>query len=223
MNPYWDELPIHVVDFEGSAHCGIVEFGVVTLHGCSIAATATRLCRPKARIPRKEQAAHGISDALADGCKPFADEWDRFASMRQSGPLAGHFASAESAMLRAAFPFPRLSADWIREDRKTADWGPWIDTGYLYRNNGDDPGSYKLEHLVQHFELQRELADLAAAHCPPARANYHCALYDALASSLLFLLYCREIADERPTLRQLIAFSQGSGERKQQVEQENLF
>ena len=34
--------PIHVIDFEGSRQSGIVEYGVVTLHGAEIVAAHTR-------------------------------------------------------------------------------------------------------------------------------------------------------------------------------------
>lgn len=223
MNPSWDDLPIHVIDFEGGPHCGIVEFGVVTLNGQRIVSSSTRLCRPKARISRKEQATHGIANEDVRDASSFMDEWERFAGLRESGPLAAHFAAAENTMLRSAFPFPRSSTDWADVGRKVVDWGPWIDTGYLYRNYGDGPGSLKLEDLILHWGLQRELDELASQHCPVGRRSYHCALYDALASALLLLLYCCELDGERPTVRQLIIGSQGSGAKKQGMEQQQLF
>ncbi len=224
MDPFWDDLPIHVIDFEGGPHCGIVEFGVVTLRGARIEAAATRLCRPKAAISRKEIATHGITNEAASQVAPFAQEWDRFAGLRELGPFAAHFASAENSMLKAVFPYARLGHGWIDAERKTAEWGPWLDTGYLYRNYGDDLSSLKLEDLVLRWELQRELDELAARYCPEDRRRYHCALYDALACSLLLILYCSELSEGgRPSLRQLVAESQTNALKKQEVEQQNLF
>lgn len=223
MDLNWDELPIHVIDFEGGPHCGIVEFGVVTIQGSRIVETSTRLCRPKAAISRKEQATHGIANDAVRGMLPFAQEWDRFAHLRETGPLAAHFASAENSMIKAVFPYARLSDCWIQSGKKLAEWGPWLDTGYLYRNYGDNRSSSRLEDLVLRWELQRELDELAAKYCPEDRRCYHCALYDALASMLLLLLYCNELSDGKPTLRQLVIESQGSGARKQEFEQQQLF
>ncbi len=223
MDPFWDDLPIHVIDFEGGPHCGIVEFGVVTIRGSQILDMSTRLCRPKRAIARREIATHGITNEAAARVPPFAQEWDRFAGLRETGPFAAHFASAENAMLKAVFPFSRLCDGWIEADKKTAEWGPWLDTGYLYRNYGDDPTSLKLADLVLRWELQHELDALALRFCPAERRRYHCALYDALACSLLLMLYCSELSDGRPSLRQLVAGSQTNALKKQEVEQQNLF
>lgn len=223
MDPRWDDLPIHVIDFEGGPHCGIVEYGLVTLLGSGIAEVSTRLCFPKAHISRKEQAIHGISNEAVSGLLPFAQEWDRFAHLRETGPLAAHFASAENSMIKAVFPYARRSENWMQPGSKGMEWGPWIDTGYLYRNYGDDGSTLKLEDLVLRWKLQGELDELAAVHCPLERRHYHCALYDALASALLLLHYCRELREERPTIPQLLIESQGSAARKQAAEQQQLF
>lgn len=223
MDPYWDDMPIHVIDFEGGPHCGIVEFGVVTLRGSRIEEASTRLCQPKAKISRKEQATHGISNEAVSGLLPFAQEWDRFAQLRESGPLAAHFASAENSMLKAVFPYARRSENWMNPGTKGNEWGPWIDTGYLYRNYGDDGSTLKLEDLVLRWELQNELDELAAKYCPADRRHYHCALYDTLASALLLLLYCSELREDKATVPQLLIESQGSAARKQAAEQQQLF
>lgn len=223
MDPYWDELPIHVIDFEGGSHCGIVEYGVVTLKGATIVETSTRLCKPKAAISRREQATHGIANEAVKKLAPFADEWDRFATMRETGPLAAHFASAENSMLKAVFPYPRLSSNWIQPTKQVAEWGPWLDTGAMYRNYGDDGSSLKLADLVSKWKLQQELDELAVQYCPTDRGHYHCALYDALASALLLLQYSTQLCDMRPSMHELIAESQGTALKKQSVEQQNLF
>ena len=223
MSILWDEIPIHVIDFEGSPQCGIVEYGVVSLKGAKIERFHTRLCRPKAAIPRNEQALHRIDAEMAKREDPFLAEWDLFAGLRETGPLAAHFASAENSMLKSAFPYPRLSPDWVRPSQKIALWGPWLDTGGLYRDFGDDGTSLKLEDLVLRHELQDDLDALAEKCCPSDRCGYHCALYDALASALLLINYSQELCDERPSLRQLVACSQGSAEKRQEVEQQRLF
>jgi hypothetical protein len=64
---------------------------------------------------------------------------------------------------------------------------------------------------------------LGRAHCPDGRQKYHCALFDALASALLLSYYCREFCDERLTLLQLVARSQGNSVKRQKVEQRELF
>ena len=223
MELYWDETPIHVIDFEGGPQCGIVEYGVVTLRGYSIESVATRLCRPNAAIPRNEQAVHGIETSIANQEKPFPDEWNRFAGLRESGPLSAHFASAENSMLKSVFPYPRRSPGWVEEGRSVATWGPWLDTGVLYRELGDNRSSLKLGDLILRYELQADLDELAKVHCPEGRQSYHCALYDALASALLLCFYCREFCDERMLLGQLIARSQGNPIKRQKVEQRELF
>jgi DNA polymerase III epsilon subunit-like protein len=223
MELYWDEIPIHVIDFEGGPQCGIVEFGVVTLKGDSIESVATRVCRPKAHIPKNEQAVHGIDSRSANQTLPFQDEWDQFAGLRETGPLSAHFASAENTMLRSVFPYPRQSPSWVEPDRMVATWGPWVDTGSLYRELGDNRSSLKLEDLVLRYELQGELDALARTQCPKGRQSYHCALYDALASALLLTFYCREFADDRLTLTRLLARSQGNALKRQKVEQRELF
>lgn len=223
MELYWDEIPIHVIDFEGGPQCGIVEFGVVTLKGFSIESVATRICRPKMAISKREQAVHGIGTSEASTERPFQEEWDRFAELRETGPLSAHFASAENSMLKSVFPYPRKSPSWVDENRFVANWGPWLDTGVLYRKIGDDGDSLNLEKLIHRYGLQDDLDALGSAHCPVGRQKYHCALFDALASALLLSFYCRELCDERLTLLQLVARSQGNSVKRQKVEQRELF
>jgi|TARA_B110000495_G_C23018463_1_gene603730 DNA polymerase III epsilon subunit-like protein len=223
MELYWDETPIHVIDFEGGPQCGIVEFGVVTLKGFSIESVATRICRPKAAISKREQAVHGIGTLEASSERPFQDEWDRFAGLRETGPLSAHFASAENSMLKSVFPYPRQSPSWVEESRSVANWGPWLDTGVLYREIGGARDSLNLKKLINSHELQDDLDALGRAHCPDGRQKYHCALFDALASALLLSYYCREFCDERLTLLQLVARSQGNSVKRQKVEQRELF
>lgn len=223
MKLYWDEAPIHVIDFEGGPQCGIVEFGVVTIRGSSIDSVTTRLCQPKAPIPKNEWSVHNISTAEASLEEPFEKEWDRFALLRESGPLSAHFASAENAMLKSIFPYPRKSPSWLDDGKSIVNWGPWLDTGTLYRNLGDTIDSLRLADLVHRYNLQSELDELALAKCPIGRQKYHCALYDAIASALLLMSYCLEQCEHRLTLSELIARSQGSKAKRQKIEQRELF
>lgn len=223
MELYWDEAPIHVIDFEGGPQCGIVEFGVVTIKGSSIDSVATRLCQPKAPIPKNEWSVHRISTAEASSEMPFRQEWERFASLREMGPLSAHFASAENSMLKSVFPYPRKSPSWLDDGKSVVSWGPWLDTGTLYRNLGDKAVSLKLSDLVHRYNLQSELDELGATKCPKGRQNYHCALYDAIASALLLIFYCSELCENRLTLAELIARSQGNTAKRQKIEQRELF
>jgi len=223
MEPYWDEAPIHVIDFEGGPQCGIVEFGVVTIIGSSIDSVATRLCRPKTPIPKNEWSVHKISTAEASLEEPFEEEWERFARLRESGPLSAHFASAENSMLKSVFPYPRKSPSWLDDGKSVVNWGPWLDTGTLYRNIGDKTDTLKLADLVCRHKLQSELDELSAEKCPLGRQKYHCALYDAIASALLLIFYCRKQCEYRLTLSELIARSQGNTVKRQKIEQRELF
>ena len=223
MELYWNEAPIHVIDFEGGLQCGIVEYGIVTIKGSSIESVATRFCQPKAPIPKNEWSIHKITTAEASLEMPFEEEWERFASIRESGPLAAHFASAENTMLKSVFPYPRKSPSWLDDGKSIVSWGPWLDTGTLYRNMRGAVDSLKLADLVCRYHLQPELDDLSAIHCPVGRQNYHCALYDAIASALLLIYYCKELSKYRLLLSEVIGRSQGSPAKRQKIEQRELF
>ena len=86
---------IHVIDFEGSRQSGIVEYGVVTLHGAEIVATHTRLCAPIGTISDRDRQQHGISEEAASAQARFDAEWGFFAELRESGPLCAHNAALE--------------------------------------------------------------------------------------------------------------------------------
>src|SRR4051812_41883379 len=110
----WADTPIHFIDFEGSAASGILEFGVVTLQGGAVVAAHTRLCRATGLVPADDTKVHGLSaDGLASEMF-FAADWERFAGLRETGPLAAHFASAEHGLLRKVWPYPREVPDFAR-------------------------------------------------------------------------------------------------------------
>lgn len=219
----WADTPIHFIDFEGSAASGILEFGVITLAGGAITAAHTRLCRATGRVSAEDTQVHGLS---ADGLASqdyFASEWERFARLRATGPLAAHFAPAENSLLRKVWPYPRESPDFARPGRTATEWGPWIDSARLYEQCFPQSGSYRLEDLVHRHGLQPELELVARQHCPPARRRYHAALYDALAGVLLLraLLQRPELA--AATIPWLLQMSTADAEKRGALQQRDLF
>ena len=165
----WTEQFIHFVDFEGSVASGVLEYGVVTMHGTEILETHTRLCRATGRVRAEDAALHGLDAAAVASEVPFAEDFERFARWRETGPLAAHFANAENTLIKAVWPYPRTSPDFARPGATLTDWGPWIDTGRLYPQLYPSLASAKLGDLVAAFALQADLDALAAQHCPAGR------------------------------------------------------
>jgi len=219
----WADTPIHFLDFEGNATSGILEFGVVTLRGGEISATRTRLCRPKGRVSPEDTAVHGLrADTLA-GEAPFADEWEYFAGLRESGPLAAHFAHVEHHLLKSVWAYPRSAPDFARPGKTAADWGPWIDTGRLYPQIFPQLGDGKLEELVAAGGLQAGLDARAAAHCPADRQHYHAALYDALGGALLLRALLQHPEFSQATVPWLLQMSTLDGDKRDALQQGGLF
>lgn len=219
----WAETPIHFIDFEGNATSGILEFGVVTLRGRSVAATHTRLCRATGHVSADDTRVHGLrADGLASQ-DYFAAEWERFANLRATGPLAAHFAAAENSLLRKVWPYAREAPDFARPGRLTNEWGPWIDTGRLFPQLFPQAGSFRLEDLVARHGLQAELAALARRHCPAERRRYHAALHDALAGALLLLTLLQRPELTAATIPWLLQMSTADGEKRDTLQQGDLF
>ena len=221
----WTHVPIHFIDFEGSVASGILEYGVVTLHGGLVTETQTRLCRATGAVRAEDAAVHGLSAEAVAGCAPFSEEFARFATLRASGPLAAHYAQAENSLIKSVWPYPRVSPDFSRGDlgRSLADWGPWIDTGRIYAEMFPRLKSGKLAALVQIFALQEELDALAAEHCPKERRHYHAALYDALAAALLLLSLGRRPEFSRMTVPWLLQTSTANPAKRAALQQDDLF
>ena len=179
------EFPIHVVDFEGSRHSGVVEYGYVTLEKGVLGNTCSRICAPIGAISELDRIQHGITEGYAQKKTPFADEWPLFSGLRETGLFCAHNSAVEEGFLRAVWPFPRKSPNFLEPGLFTATWGPWLDTLHLYRRIYPHLDSYNLKDLVQLFNLQNQLDKYAASLCPTNRSNYHCALYDAIGSALL--------------------------------------
>lgn len=220
----WPEQLIHFVDFEGSTVSGILEYGVVSLRGGEIVAARGRLCRAIGRVRPEDAAVHGIDAAATAACAPFAEEFGLFAGLRESGPLAAHFANAENTMLKAVWPYARAARDFSREDgASTSEWGPWIDTGRLYpqARGGESPA--RLAALVAAEGLQARLDEFAGEICPPERRHYHAALYDALAGALLLMRLAEAPGWGDKSLRWLLEHSTLGATRREELRQGELF
>lgn len=219
----WAGTPIHFIDFEGNTTSGILEFGVVTLQGGAIVSAHTRLCRATGRVSADDTKVHGLRADGLQSQKYFADEWERFATLRATGPLAAHFAPVENSLLRKVWPYPREVPDFARPGGASTEWGPWIDTGRLYPQLFPQTGSFRLEDLVARHELQVDLENAARRHCPPERRRFHAALYDALAGALLLLHLLRRPELANVTIPWLLQMSTTDGEKRGELQQGSLF
>ncbi|KXU35492.1 DNA polymerase III subunit epsilon [Cephaloticoccus primus] len=238
----WTAQPIHFVDFEGSLGSGIVEYGVVTLVGGEVRELHTRLCHPLGALRREDVAVHGLDEDALAGAAPMAEDFARFAAWRESGPLAAHFAGTENTLLKSVWPYPRRSPDFTQRSARAAarpsgattdpaagwvpsaaEWGPWVDTGALYRQLYPQFSSYKLADLIALCGLQAELDALAPQLCPAARCQYHAAPYDALAGALLLGFLAREPQIAALSLMQLLALSTLDGTKRDAIQQQSLF
>lgn len=219
----WTEQLIHFVDFEGSVASGILEYGVVSMRGAEITGTRTRLCRATGRVRAEDAAVHGLDAAAVAGCAEFKEDFDFFAVLRESGPLAAHFANAENTLIKAVWPYPRTSPDFARPGAAVADWGAWIDTGRLYPQLYPTLASAKLGDVVAAFGLQARLDEAAVAWCPEGRRHYHCALYDALAGALLLGRLAEEPEIAGRDCAWLLAMSTLDGEKRDALRQGGLF
>ncbi|MDR2863872.1 MAG: 3'-5' exonuclease [Puniceicoccales bacterium] len=219
--PHWKDIPIQVIDFEGSSRTGIVEYGVATLHQGEITGTVTRLCAPSAPIPFLDTQCHGLRDADLAGTLPLSADWELFSGLRRSGLLAAHHAPTEHNLLRLVWPYPGAMPDHARSGAPAAnDWGPWIDTHRIAIAWHPQPGDHKLSSLIGWFNLGKKLAQLTERYCPPARCRYHCALYDALASALLLRHLCAQPDKLNVTLETLVLDSLGGTRQAERMQGE---
>jgi DNA polymerase-3 subunit epsilon len=220
---HWSATPIHFIDFEGGRACGILEYGAVTLQGGIVAAVQTRLCRPSGRIPPEDSEVHLLRESDLEGTAPFADEWEFFAGLRETGPLAAHFSGVENSLLKSVWPYPRTAPDFAQPGRTAGEWGPWLDTGRLYPQFFPALDSAKLERLIATSGLQAELDALARRHCPAARRHFHAALYDALAGALLLLSFLRRPEFAPATIPWLLQMSTLDADKRGAMQQGGLF
>ncbi len=217
------EIPICVIDFEGNRQSGIVEYGVVTLHGTEVAAVQTRLCAPIGTISDQDRAQHGITEETAEQEARFDAEWSYFADLREQGVFCAHSATIEDGLLRSVWPYPRNSPNFAKEGEYTATWGPWLDTLQLYRNIYPQLSNFKLNNLIADFGLQTALDELATSYCPEKRQRFHCALYDAFASALLLKRLYTEPDLEPVSLHWLFMHSASTSTARDSMGQLDLF
>ncbi len=223
MGQSWTEQPIFFVDFEGSAISGVLEYGVVTLLRGEIVAAATRLCAPIGRVRPEDVAVHGLQPERLRELRPFADEWEFFASTRERGPLAAHYAGVENGLLKSVWPYPRASPDFVRPGERIIEWGPWIDTARIYGQLYPHLPSGQLEALIRAGGLQEELDQAAQRLCPSDRCQYHSALYDALAGSILLAALARDPQVAGLSLLQLLTLSTLDPRKRDALQQRELF
>lgn len=219
----WTAQAIYFVDFEGNQTSGVLEFGVAEVREGRIGKTHTRLCGAAGRVRAEDTAVHGLTSAAVAHCPPFADDWEFFAGLREGGPLAAHYAGVENSLLKSVWPYPRNSPDFARPGERVIEWGPWVDTGRLYAQLYPELGTGKLEALIEACGLQAELDALAATHCPAGRRRYHAALYDALAGALLLASLARESRLAGLSVMQLLALSTLDPDKRDSLQQGELF
>lgn len=212
MNPLdprrpWADIPLHVVDFEGSRRTGVVEYGVATLLGGRVVGLRTALCAPLAPIPGVDTRCHGLAEADLAGRRPFSAEWTLFNELRASGLLASHQASVEAGLLAATWPHPAAVPAVAETAVAEAQWGPWVDSLALARARLPDLADHALGSVVAALGLGGELAALAEALCPSGRRRPHCAGYDALAAALVV----RRLAPPAARLAELLALGSARG------------
>ncbi len=218
----WTELPVHVIDFEGSRETGVVEFGVVSLAHGAITGVASRVCRARRPVRADDTRVHGLTQVDLAGAEPFEAEWEFFAACRAGGVLAAHFSGTENSLLRGTWPCARLSPDFLDPGRETSEWGPWIDTGRLATDALGRGASAALEDVVAALGLGDALQAAAERWCAPQRRRFHCAGYDALATALVLLRLARD-GDAPWSLARVLAESVADRERRDDVRQGRLF
>lgn len=205
---FWKNIPIHVLDFEGSVNSGIVEYGFATLLGGKVIDARTRLCGVKSFIPLEESEVHGIFNDDVEGLAPVENDWNVFFGLRQSGLFGSHHAPAEIGMLGAVWSVPGKVPDFsLTGCPPINSWGPWIDTCRIAKTWFPHEHSHKLSTLIERFEIGDRLEKTAAKFCPKNRSRYHCALYDAIAAAELLINMCEHPAFERSEILDLISAS----------------
>lgn len=178
-------VPIYVVDFEGSLASGVVEYGIAVLHKGEITQVFTSICRARNYISSQEESCHGIKFDDTLPTEPFSEHWNLFKNCRAKGPFAAHNATFENRLMCRYLPKPGIVPAFLSNEKTTLDWAPWIDSYNLYKRCFDKINSYKLQNLINCFELNDKLEEYTKFYCPKNRCVYHCALFDAIACALL--------------------------------------
>tara|TARA_B100001123_G_scaffold437572_1_gene570127 strand:- start:13127 stop:13783 length:657 start_codon:yes stop_codon:yes gene_type:complete len=214
----WKDKLVHVLDFEGNARTGVIEYGVATLSRGKLQSVATGLCCGRQEPDSDEIRVHGIKHDMISTASSFEEEWKRFSNLRATGSMAAHHASVEDNLLKGYWPYPR----WNKSQKKFS-WGPWIDTHRIYAFLYKGLENYRLSTLIKIFALGERLSEWGELHCPPERRKAHCALYDALASALL-LIRLDELAELNDlTTDWLLELSATDQHRRDNLRQGDLF
>lgn len=198
----WRQLPEHpgswygdslvVVDFEGSFRGSVVEAGIVMMNGKGEVSAWSGLFSPLAPVTWEETQTHGLKNRDLEGKPHFHGCFDAFREFRQGGILAAHHASVENRFIGDAWPMPGWVPDLIHPGQQISSWGPWLDSRLLAERVFPGMPDYRLQTLIRNLGIQEVLDQWASRMCPPQRRNYHCALYDALASWLLLLVMAKK-------------------------------
>lgn len=184
-------IPIFVIDFEGSKSCGILEFGCVEIIDGNLTSSYTEICKPKKNIDERTQILTKITNLEASKKNPFESYLEFFSQKRSKSIFASHNYQTEDSLLRSYAPSPGLVNDFIIGNM-TPNWGSWIDTKIIAKNF--NLPSKKLSDIIEELSLKNQLSIYAEKLCPKDRRQWHCALYDAIASALI-IIYAYKFAD----------------------------
>ena len=72
--------------------------------GCAEDQTYLGAFRPyaaQAKLVRRILESHGLDAAVTAGEPPFGEDFEVFAGLRESAPLAAHFANAENTLIKS--------------------------------------------------------------------------------------------------------------------------
>lgn len=180
-------LPVFVVDFEGTTRSGVVEYGVVKTENGAIVEAWSAFCQPSGRVAADEFRTHRLSESFLKSREPFHAAYGDFSEMRSLGVLAAHHHSTEDRLLRHHWPIPPAVHDPLRPGSFCHRWGPYVDTLSLAQSCWPNLPAFDLKTVTQDLGLEDELRRRAAEASPPGRRDWHCALFDALASALILL------------------------------------
>ncbi|WOO42780.1 3'-5' exonuclease [Rubellicoccus peritrichatus] len=207
METDWTSLPIHVIDFEGSNDYGVIEYGIAVVQDAKVVECHSGVCEAEDEISQSDSWKHGLRRQDTEGQPNFAKHWELFNALRKRGPFAAHHASVENRLLKRSWPHPSASPSFYGSTDSVTSWGPWIDSRAIYQKVYPDLSEHKLGSLIETFQLQEQLDEMAMEHCPNRRCKYHCALYDALASAQLLIHLGNQGGFEDMTIEWLIEMS----------------
>lgn len=194
-----EEVPVYAIDFEGSLQTGILEYGIVGFTPREgIFFTETQLCKNRTAIPTNESSCHGLCAENLELYEDFSRHLDTFLNLRQRAVFCAHNATFENRLLSNYCPI--VPGAYTVPQIPTCQWGPWLDTWFLYRKYLKTQ-TCTVEQLIHFCNLSEILSQLSGKFCPPDRRKFHCALFDALACALLFMNFIRsEKASEKNLL-----------------------